>query len=436
MGYSSDKRKLISLAKKIYNTHMSGRINAETRIKYSGPVYDDKEITNTFECLMDAFYSGWFSLGKYSKEFEKRLSSKIGVNNIVLTNSGSSANLLAVAGLSAVGRFKRGDEAITLAATFPTTVNPLILYGLKPVLVDMILPSYTINLEKLESAITHKTKLIMIPHINGSPNDMKAIMELARKHNIAVVEDCCDALGSKFTGKMVGSFGDVATFSFYGAHHISTGEGGAVATSDKKLADAIMSLRDWGRINITDNQPERGRKLEYQKISKSMPEDYEARYTYVNIGYNLKPLDIQFAMGIPQLDKLYRFENIRKANYRMYMEGLAALDKFIILPEALPDADASWFVFPMVIRPDASFRRKSLVEHMEKKNIETRPILAGNIYKHPAYRKVKFRIIDRLKNSDLILRNGLFCGVYQGLSEKKIRYAVESIRSFPEFNLQ
>ena len=400
----------------------------KTKIQYAGMVFDNEEIQTAIKSLLSSFSNNWFALGKNALLFQNKLASYLQVDQSVFVNSGSSANLISIATLDAKKIIKRGDEVITMSTTFPTTINPLLLYGLKPVLIDTELASFTANLEHLEKAITDKTKLIMIPHINGSPNDMKRIMEIAQKNDLAVVEDACDALGSKFDGKLAGTFGDMGTFSFYAAHHMSTGEGGAVVGNSEFLSTA-ESLRDWGRVNINSNSFG-NRTFSSQKISKKLPEDYEERYSYSNIGYNLKPLDMQAAIGLIQLKKLKKFTQKRKQNFKFLFENLQNFSDDLILPQSLPDADPSWFVFPITVKQTSKHKRSNLIKFLEKQGIETRPILAGNISSHPAYDKIKFRKFRKLNNSELILNNSFFVGVYPGLDQTSLEYIVNCFKIF------
>lgn len=401
----------------------------KTRIKYAGMVFDKDEIYASLESLVSSFSNNWFALGNNAMEFQKRLALYLGLKKTILVNSGSSANLVSVATLAAKKKIKRGDEVITMATTFPTTINPLLIYGLRPILVDTILPSYTANVDQIEKSVTKKTKLIMLPHINGSPNDMKRIMEVAKKHGLSVIEDCCDALGSKFNGKIVGTFGNLGTYSFYAAHHMSTGEGGAVASNDEELVSTAESIRDWGRVNLISDKFG-GRKLRSQNVSRRLPKDYEERYTYINIGYNLKPLDLQAAIGLQQLKKLDKFTLMRKRNFEFLYEKLQEFSNKLILPESLSEADPSWFVFPITVKKNAGFKRADIVEFLEKNNIETRPILAGNIIDHPAYAGIQFHTIGKLSTSKEILENSFFIGVYPGLKKEELEYIVNCFTSF------
>ena len=423
-------REIKKITNKIFNLSQKRRfVPGKSTIKYAGMVFDRAEINASIKSTIDSFSKNWFALGNHTPEFQKKLASFLGLHRTIFVNSGSSANLVSVATLVTAKKIKRGDEAITLATTFPTTLNPILLYGLKPVMIDVELPSYTANLDQLEKAITNKTRLILIPHINGSPNDMRRIMELATKHDLAVIEDSCDALGSKYDGKMVGTFGDLGTFSFYAAHHMSTGEGGAVGGNDEKLLSTAESIRDWGRAKLKSSSLGH-RKITFQKISNELPEDYEDRYTYVNMGYNLKPIDMQAAVGIEQLKKLDTFTQKRKHNFKFLFENLSEFNDKIILPEGLPKADPSWFVFPITVKKNTGLRRSDIVKFLERKKIETRPILAGNIMNHPAYEGIKFKKIGKLSVSKQILENSFFIGVYPGLSNEELVYVIECFKKF------
>lgn len=403
---------------------------SSSTIRYAGPVVDSREINAMVDSLIDGQLTGWFGLGKRAAKFEQSICSFIGCRYSVFTNSGSSANLLAVSACYASGRIKRGDEFITPATTFPTTVNYPILYGLKPVFVDVVLPSYTANINSIEKAINERTKLIMLPHINGSPNDMKRIMEIAEKHGITVIEDTCDALGSKIHGRYVGTFGHVGTLSFYVAHHMATGEGGAVITNFEELAEEARSVRDWGRALQKQDTDTQKREIEYQNVSKQLPKDYEARYTYKNIGFNLKPIDAQAAMGIEQIKRLKSFKSARNRNYQIIYDALRQHDRYLTLPEGLPGSDPSWFVFPITIRESAPFSRQDIVAYLESRGIETRPVLAGNITLHPAYKDVAFSVEGNLAVSDLIVKNGFFVGVYPSISSTQARFIAKQISDF------
>lgn len=425
----STKSQIDEIINKIFKDRAKQKfVPGKTPVKYAGMVFDKKDVYSAVETLLSSFSNNWFALGKNAAEFQHKLANYLGLEKTIFVNSGSSANLVSVATLAAKKRIKSGDEAITIATTFPTTINPILIYGLKPVVVDVELPSYTVNLDELEKAITKKTKLIMLPHINGSPHDMQRIMEIAKKHDLAVIEDCCDALGSKYDGKMVGTYGDLGTYSFYAAHHMSTGEGGAVGGNDDLLSTA-ESIRDWGRINLKSVSLGL-RKLSLQNVSEDLPDDYEDRYTYVNMGYNLKPLDMQAALGIKQLEKINRFNAMRKRNYGFLFENISNLTDDLILPQGLPKSDPSWFVFPITIKNSASFKRIDIVKFFEEKKIETRTLLAGDITMHPAYKDITFRKSSKLSTTKEILQKSFVIGVYQGLGKEELEYIVECFKKF------
>jgi len=401
------------------------------RVPYAGLVFDRDEVEATLGAVFDAFTSGWFALGKSGAVFEDRLAKLIGGDGAVLTNSGSSANLLAVASLVHLKQLRTGDEVLTPATTFPTTINPLLLYGLKPVLVDVDIPSFTVSAENLKRSASTKTKGVMLPHLNGSASYLPEISELSKTKGWVLMEDCCDALGTEVEGKPVGSYGDVATFSFYAAHHIGMGEGGAVVSRSKGVVDTARSLRDWGRASgekVFDMA--KGRVAQKVGAGSSLPVDYETRFTYVTKGFNLKPLDIQAAMGLAQLEKLPKFTEARKRNYRRLYQALLPYARSLWLPKELDGVVASWFVFPIVVREAAPFQRADLVGFLESNGIETRPILAGNITKQPAYSGTEFVVRAALSQSDLILKNGFFVGLFPGLREEQLEKIEKGFQSF------
>lgn len=423
-----DKKLIEKRISKIVKNQKKPFVPGKSRIKYAHFKFEEKEINTSINALLDSFEKNWFALGQNAKEFQNKFAKFIGVRGAVFVNSGSSANLIAVATLIAQDKIKAGDEFVTLATTFPTTINPGIIYGLKPVLVDIELPSYTVNIKELEKAITKKTKLIMLPHINGSPHNMKEIMRIARKNKISVIEDCCDSLGTKIDKKYVGSYGDLATFSFYAAHHMSTGEGGCVVSNSKELLDTAESIRDWGRTTFQKTKETSKRKLSFQKISKKLPKDYEERYTYSNIGYNLKPLDFQAALGLIQLKKLKGFTLTRIKNYQSLVKGLEKYASEIILPKGIAKSEPSWFVFPITLKNNSKIKRSELVQFLEKNNIETRPMLAGNITGHPAYEKIKFRKIGKLSITNKVLKDTFVIGIHPGIGKEELKFIVNSFK--------
>lgn len=399
-------------------------------VQYAGAVFDECEAI----AMVDSILDGWFGLGKKGREFEEEFSRYIGCKGAVLANSGSSANLLAVSSLLSPQlkeRIKKGDEVITPAATFPTTFNPLVQNGLKPVLLDVELGTYNINAENLEKAVSQKTRLIMLPHTMGNPNEMDAVMDFAEEHSIIVIEDNCDALGSSYKGRKTGSFGLLSTCSFFPAHHITLGEGGIVCVKDARLGRIVRSLRDWGRDCYCEHDEIRpngacGKRFDF-KIN-DIP--YDHKYIYSNVGYNLKPLELQAAMGVEQLKRLPRFIEARKKNFRALYEEFSKYEDSFVLPKALPGADPSWFCFPLTIRDEAKFNRSEITAWLEKNRIQTRLLFAGNIIRQPAYRKVEYRVVGKLTNSDKIMRDTFFIGVYPGIDEERLKYVIDKVREF------
>jgi CDP-6-deoxy-D-xylo-4-hexulose-3-dehydrase len=408
-------------------------------VRYAAAVYDHKEI----EGMVNAILDGWFGVGKYTKRFEAELAKFLGVKKVAVTNSGSSANLLAISSLLSdqVGtdvRLKPGDEVITPALTFPTTFNPILQNSLVPVLVDVEAGTYNVDIEGLKAALSDKTRGVFLPHTLGNPNDMEFLAEFAEEHGLLLVEDACDALGSKYDGRYVGGFGCFGTFSFYPAHQITTGEGGAIVSNDEKLAETALSMRDWGRACVMpvcsplhcpdENCP---RAASFRKsVSSGLPEDYDKRYLYTNIGYNFKPTEIQAAMGLAQLDKLPKFIEARKKNFAVLYKEFEQFERFFVLPEWLSKSDPCWFAFPLTIKEKAPFNRQDVVQWLAKHNIEVKMLFTGNILRHPAYRNVKCRVAQKLANSDRIMRDSFFLGVYPGLTEEKMKYMIETARKF------
>jgi len=413
---------------------------SKDKIRYAGAVYDHEEI----ESMVNAILDGWFGVGKYTRRFETELSKFLGVKKAVMTNSGSSANLLAVSALLSqqLGediKLEPGDEVITPALTFPTTINPIIQNNLVPVLLDVNVETYNISAEGLETALSNRTKALFVPHTLGNPNEMDALLDFVKEHNLFLIEDACDALGSKYNGRYVGSFGSFGTFSFYPAHQITTGEGGAIVTNDEELSKVALSLRDWGRacvmpvcnpLHCPDKSCPRSVRYEEHAVRNELPEDYDKRYTYTNIGYNLQPTEIQASMGLAQLKKLPSFIKLRRRNFELLYEEFQNYEDFFILPESLPKSDPCWFAFPLTIKKGVSFKRKDIVQWFTKHNIEVKMLFAGNILKHPAYKSINCRVAQKLTNSDYIMRNSFFLGVYPGISEEKMKYMVNVFREF------
>ncbi len=403
-----------------------------SRVHYAGRVYDQEEMMAIADSVLDF----WLTLGDKDREFVKQFTEFHRVKYGLVTNSGSSANLLAISSLCSkqIDRhLNPGDEVITTASTFPTTLNPILQNLLVPVFVDIEGDTYNIDANKIEQAITSKTRAIVFAHTLGNPADMDAIVGIARKHDLFIVEDTCDGLDSKYDGKLCGTFGDVGTFSFYAAHHITMGEGGAVITNNHSLYRQMLSIRDWGRscfCQTGEKHPKGACGKRFEQSYLTLPEGYDHKYVYSNIGYNLKPLDIQCAMGIEQLKKLPTFTNIRKRNFQLLFQAMKRYEDVFILPRSLARAEPSWFAFPLTVRENAGFSRKEIVVHLEAKNIETRMLFGGNILKHPGYQGISYRIACELKNTDTVLENTFFLGVYPGLCEQRIQYIINVIDEF------
>jgi len=394
-------------------------------VPISGRVFNEREL----EMLVDSSLDFWLTTGRFAEAFEREFAKFFGMRAAVLVNSGSSANLVAIAALTShkLGdrRLKHGDEVITVAAGFPTTVNPIIQCGLVPVFVDAQIPTYNVDVTQLEAARSPKTRAIMVAHTLGNPFDLDAVTAFASKHDLWLVEDCCDAVGSTYNGKKVGTFGDVATTSFYPAHHITMGEGGCVLTDSPMLKTLIESFRDWGRDCWCDpgNDNTCGKRFDW-KLG-GLPHGYDHKYIYSHIGYNLKATDMQAAVGVAQLTKLHGFIEARRHNFARLKEGLADLTEFFILPEATPHSDPSWFGFPILLREETGISRSELMRNLNEKKIGTRQLFGGNLLRQPAYEGVKHRVIGDLKNSDRIMNQVFWVGVYPGLTSAMIDYMID-----------
>lgn len=399
-------------------------------VQVSGKVLDAADLQN----LVDASLDMWLTTGRFAAEFEKKLAAFVGSRSATLVNSGSSANLLALTALTSpkLGdqRLVPGDEVVTLAAGFPTTVNPILQNNLIPVFVDVHIPTYNIDVTQLEAALSPRTGAVMIAHTLGNPFNVTAVTEFCKKHHLWLVEDCCDALGGQFAGKNVGTFGDVATLSFYPAHHITMGEGGAVLSNTAQLRTLVESFRDWGRDCWCQPGMDNtcGKRFDW-KLG-DLPFGFDHKYTYSHIGYNLKATDMQAAIGVSQLDKLPGFIAARKRNFAYLHNALQGLTECFILPEPTPNSDPSWFGFPIAVRPDAPFQREDLTRHLDEKKIGTRLLFGGNLTRQPAYKDVKYRKIGELPNSDFVMNQVFWIGVFPGLTPAHLDYLVETIRAF------
>ncbi len=399
-------------------------------VPVSGKVIDAVDLGSVVDSALDS----WFTTGHFAEEFERKLARFVGVRSASLVNSGSSANLLAVSALTSpkLGdrRLKPGDEVVTVAAGFPTTLNPIIQNRLVPVFVDVTLPTYELDVSQLEAARSEKTKAVMIAHTLGNVFDLDAVTAFVRKYNLWLIEDCCDALGSTWKGRKVGTFGDIATVSFYPAHHITMGEGGAVLTDKPNLQVLIESFRDWGRDCWCDPGKENTCGKRYDWQLGELPCGYDHKYTYSHIGYNLKATDMQAALGVSQIEKLPHFIERRKENFRYLHAALQPLQDFLLLPEATPGSDPSWFGFPLAVRPDAPFTREDLIRSLDAKNIHTRLLFGGNLLRQPAYDGCEHRVIGSLPNTDFVMNRVFWLGVYPGLTNEMLDYVASAITEF------
>jgi CDP-6-deoxy-D-xylo-4-hexulose-3-dehydrase len=426
------REQILRLAEEYYDEQFPERrfVAGESPVPVSGKVLNGKDLRN----LVDAGLDCWLTTGRFAQEFERRFAQYFGVRGCSLVNSGSSANLVAVSVLTSpeLGdrRLKPGDEVITLAAGFPTTVNPIIQNQCVPVFVDISLPTLQLDVSQLECAFSDRTRAIMFAHTLGNVCDLDVVVNFAKKHDLWFIEDSCDALGSTYKGRMVGTFGDIATVSFYPAHHITMGEGGAVITDSALLQSLVESFRDWGRDCWCDPGKENTCGKRFQWQLGDLPYGYDHKYIYSHIGYNLKMTDMQAAVGLSQLERLPSFIEARKRNFRYLYERLKPYEDVLLLPESIPDADPSWFGFPLGVREDAPFTRNALTHALETRRIGTRLLFGGNLTRQPAYQGVKFRVVGDLKNTDYAMRNVFWIGVYPGLSEPMLNHIVDAFSVF------
>lgn len=405
-------------------------IGGETVIPPSGKVLDANEL----KLMVEASLDGWLTTGRFNAAFEKRLADYLGVKYLLTTNSGSSANLLAFSALTSpkLGdrAIKQGDEVIGVAAGFPTTVNPILQFGAVPVFVDIEIATHNIDVTKIEAAISPKTKAIMLAHSLGNPFNLKVVMEICRKHNLWLIEDNCDALGSRYNGQLTGTFGDIGTLSFYPAHHITMGEGGAVFTNSHELKKIVESFRDWGRDCYCAPGKDNTCKKRFCWKLGNLPEGYDHKYTYSHLGYNLKITDMQAACGLAQMDKLDGFVQARKNNFAYLKNRLQSCAKFLELPEATENSDPSWFGFLITIKPEANIRRVDLLNYLDQHKIGTRLLFAGNLTRQPYMIGRNFRVSGELTNTDIVMNSSLWIGVYPGLTEEMLNFTCEKIEEF------
>ena len=412
---------------------------AGDRVHYAGRVFDEAEVTN----LIDSSLEFWLTAGRYAERFENDLARFLGLRHCSLVNSGSSANLLAFMALTSpkMGdkRIFRGDEIITVAAAFPTTISPIVQYGAVPVFVDIELPSYNIDCKMLEGALSEKTKAVFLAHTMGNPFDLNQIADFCDRHNLWLIEDNCDALGSRYNfrgqWKYTGSVGHIGTCSFYPPHHITMGEGGAVCTSDFEIKRAIESFRDWGRDCWCPSGCDNTCKKRFEWKLGELPYGYDHKFIYSHFGYNMKVTDMQAAIGCAQLEKLPAFIEARKRNWKMLREGLGDLEDIFILPEAAENSDPSWFGFLLTIRDNAAFTREAIVNHLEAAKIQTRMLFSGNIIKHPCFDEMRqskkgYRVAGTLETTDKVMNDTFWVGVYPGLTAPMVEYMIEKIRQY------
>ena len=426
------KSQILDLVKQYCETeHKKPKfIAGQSPVPVSGKVYDYSDMQNLVESGLDF----WLTTGRFNREFEKTLARFLGTQHVLTCNSGSSANLLALTALTSHllkdKALKAGDEVITCATGFPTTINPILINNLVPVFLDVDIPSYNMDVTKLEEAITPKTKAIMVAHTLGNPFDLEKIKAIADKYNLFLVEDTCDALGAEYNGQKVGTFGDIGTLSFYPAHHITMGEGGAVFTNRSVLKRALESIRDWGRDCYCEPGKDNTCNKRFCQQLGDLPFGYDHKYTYSHVGYNLKITDMQASVGLSQLKHLPKFIEKRQENFDILFNGLKEFEEFFILPKVSPKAKPSWFGFPITIRPNAPFSRNKLVEFLDENKIGTRLLFGGNLLKQPYMKNQNYKIIGDLKNSNIVVNNTFWIGVYPGLGAEELSYVLEIFQNF------
>lgn len=405
-------------------------IAGKSKVNYAGRVFGQEELVNAVEASLDF----WLTEGRFSEEFAGKIADFLGIENVLLVNSGSSANLLAFSALTSekLGdrRLKPGDEVISVAAGFPATVAPIFQYGLVPVFVDVHIPTYNIDTDMLQKAVSVKTRCIFIAHTLGNPFNLDAVMKLAEEHKLWVIEDNCDAFGSKYHGKYTGTFGHLSTISFYPAHHITTGEGGAVCTNDPQLAAMVRAFRDWGRDCYCAGGENNTCGKRFSQQFGNLPFGYDHKYVYSEIGYNLKMTDIQAAIGSAQVDKLEGFCEKRKANFNRYLSIFGKYPGHFILPEATEGSDPAWFSFIVTLKKSSFFTRDNLIRFFDSRLIETRNIFAGNLTKQPGFLNKAWRLADHLDNTDYIMQNTFFLGTYPGMTDQMLDYIDQSLDEF------
>jgi CDP-4-dehydro-6-deoxyglucose reductase, E1 len=418
------KHQIHSLIQEYYKEAFSNKsfVPGESSVPVSGKVFDHRELQFITDSALDA----WFTTGKFNTEFERKLAKYINIRTLITVNSGSSANLVAFSVLTSkeLGEeaIRPGDEVITVAASFPTTVNPIIQYGAIPVFLDITIPHYEIDVTHLEAALSPKTKAVVIAHTMGNVFNLDAITAFCKKHDLWLMEDCCDALGATYNGKHVGTFGDIATLSFYPAHHITMGEGGAVFMSSAKLKKIAESFRDWGRDCWCEPGKDNTCGLRFCQQMGDLPMGYDHKYIYSRQGFNLKITDMQAALGLAQLEKLDDFVRMRRHNFDLLKKTLLKHRDKLILPEATPNSDPSWFGFLITVRPEAGISRVDLIQQLNEKKVATRLLFAGDLRKQPYFKDVNYRVVGELKNTEIIVNDTFWIGVTPMITEEMIKY--------------
>ena len=437
------KKKILELTSEYYQVAHRDRtpfVPGKSRIPYSGRVFNEEELIN----LVDSSLEFWLSYGRYSKKFEEKFADFIGVKHFSLVNSGSSANLLAFMALTSdkllEKKINRNDEVITVAAGFPTTIAPIVQYGAVPVFVDIELGTYNIDVSLLEEALTKRTKAVMLAHNMGNPFNVDAVKDFCKKNNLWLIEDNCDALGSKYRGQYTGTFGDIATSSFYPPHHITMGEGGGVYTNSSELSQIINSLRDWGRDCWCSSGKDNTCRKRFGWKLGELPSGYDHKYIFSHFGYNLKATDMQAAIGCAQLNKLHKFSDSRSKNFQFLYDQLKEFEDIFYLPHAAPDTNPCWFGFVLTVREDSGFTRKDIIDSLEKNNIQTRMLFAGNLLKQPCFDSMRekgggFRVAGSLNMTDYVMNNTFWVGVYPGMDEIRLKTIVDCIKNFVSNNL-
>ena len=409
-------------------------VAGESFIPAAGKIVGTREL----QWMVDAVLDGWLTTGRFNGEFEKKLAAFLGVKHLITVNSGSSANLVAFNTLTSprLGEraIKKGDEVIGVAAAFPTTVNPIVQFGAVPVFVDVDMKTLNIDPDLIEAAITPKTKAIMLAHTLGNPFDLDRVKAVCEKHNLWLIEDCCDALGSRYDGKLVGTFGDIATLSFYPAHHITMGEGGGVFTNNPQLKKIAESFRDWGRDCYCAPGCDNTCGKRFDQKFGTLPQGYDHKYVYAHLGYNLKITDMQAACGLAQLERVQEFIDSRKRNFKLLQKRLHHLSDYIEIAAVTPKGDPSWFGLPVTLKEGTGVNRVDLLEFLDQNKIGTRLLFAGNLTRQPYFQDIEYRVVGELANTDRVMNQTFWLGIYPGLGQEHFNYVIEKIQKFFDLN--